>query len=115
MAAQGGTLHEDMREVSSLAGYGVRQAGIVGALTTAQVTAAANAEALVTDLDSVPGTVHAEYEVTALNAQRALQAGDAIGDFSDSRVAASTTVESLAQNTEVANEGDAGHLGPRIF
>lgn len=115
MAAQGNTLHEEYRELSSFAGYGVRQAGIVGALTTAQVTSASNAEELVTDLDSVPATVHAEHEVTALNAQRALQAGDAIADFTDTRVQAATTVESLVQDTECANESDAGHLGPRIF
>ena len=114
MAAQGNTLHEEYRHLSSLAGYGVRQSGIVGALTTTQVTAATSAEDLVTNLDSVPGTVHGEYDVTALNAQRALQRGDAIADFTDARVQAATTVESLAQDTEVANDPDTGHLGPRM-
>jgi hypothetical protein len=115
MAAQGNTLHEEYRELSSFAGYGVRQAGITGALTTAQVTAATGADDLVADLDSVPQTVHSEYEVVALNAQRALQAGKAIADFTDTRVQAATTVESLVQDTELSNESDAGHLGPQLF
>src|SRR5437764_1250338 len=102
MAAQGDTLHEEYRELSSFAGYGVRQAGIVGALTTTQVTNATSAEDLEANLDSVPATVHAEYEGTALNAKRALQFGDAIADFTDTRVQAATTVESLVQDTELS-------------
>lgn len=115
MASQGsGLLHAEYDELSSLAGYGVRQAGIVGTLTNAQVVAAATAEELVAILDTVPGTVHAEYEFSALNSQRSLQRGDAIGDFSDTRVAASTSVENLAEKTNAADENDLGHLGPFI-
>lgn len=116
MASQGAVLHSEYDALSSLAGYGVRQAGVVGALTDAQVVAATSAEDLIADLDSVPATVHSEYEFTALNAQRALARGDAIGDFSDTRVAASTGYENLAEKTNAADEAnDLGHLGPRIL
>lgn len=116
MAAQAeGLLHEEYRELSSFAGYGLRQAGVASLLSTAQVTAATSAQDLVADLDSIPGTAHSELEEVALNAQRAIQFGAAIGDFSAARVQAATTVESLVQDTELSNEQDAGHLGPQLF
>lgn len=115
MASQGNTLHAEYDVLSSEAGYGVRQAGVAGLITDAQVVAAGSAEELETILDTIPGIVHAENEFTALNAQRALARGDAIGDFTDARVAASTGYENLAEKTNAADETDLGHLGTRII
>lgn len=117
MASQGNVLHDEYLGsggLSQRAGYGVRQAGVAGLITDAQVVAAASAEELEVILDTVPGTVHAENELTALTSRRALERGDALGDFSDSRVAASTGYENLAEKTAAADENDLAHLGPRI-
>ena len=115
MASQGPILHEDMREVSALAGYGIRRAGVIGILTNANVTGAATAEDLEAIVEAgLPGTVHSEYEVEQLITDRSLKFGDAIGDFSDSRVAAATSVEDLAEKTTAADEADLNHHGPRI-
>lgn len=114
MASQGNLLHTEYDPLSSLAGYGVRAAGVAGLLSDAEVAAATSAESLVTDLDSFPGTSHIENEFTSLNAQLALKRGDALGDFSDSRIAAATTVEEVASLTTAEDEADQRHLGPRI-
>lgn len=114
MASQGNTLHAEYDALSALAGYGVRQAGVAGLITDSEVAAAASAEDLVDDLDSFPGTSHIENEFTALNAQLALKRGDALGDFSDSRIAAATTPQEVSLLTTAADEADEAHLGPRI-
>lgn len=114
MSSQGNTLHTEYDALSALAGYGVRQAGVAGLLTDAQVAAATSAEDLVDDLDTFPGTSHIENEFTSLNAQLALKRGDALGDFSDSRIAAATTPQEVSELTTADDEADAGHLGPRI-
>lgn len=116
MASQGPLLAAEYDVISSIAGYGVREAGVIGALTDAQVVAATSADDLVTDLDSPPGTVHAEYDFLVLNAQRSLQLGKALGDFTDARVAAATTVEGLAEDTNAGDEtGALDHVGPTII
>lgn len=114
MASQGNTLHNEYEALSALAGYGVRQAGVAGLITDAEVAAATSAEDLVEDLDSFPSTSHIENEFTALNAQLALKRGDALGDFSDSRIAAATTPQEVSLLTTAADEADLAHLGPRI-
>jgi hypothetical protein len=119
MASQGNVLHAEYSEpggLSQLAGYGVRRAGVVGILTNAQVVAATSAE----DLEAIvqagpPATVHAEYEVEALMTDRSLKFGKALGDFSDTRVQAATSVEDLAEKTSAADESDLAHHGPRII
>lgn len=115
MASQGALLHAEDEIISAISGYGVREAGVLGALTNAQVVAATSAEDLVTDLDTPPGTVHAEYDFLVLNAQRSLQVGDALGDFSDARIAACTTVEEVAELTTAADESSLDHVGPTII
>lgn len=115
MASQGAILHAEYDALSSLAGYGVRRAGVIGLLTNAQVVAATSAEGLEAILEAdLPGTVHAEYAVEQIQSDRALKFGDAIGDFTDTRVQAATSVEDLAEKTNAADESDLGHLGPHI-
>lgn len=118
MASQGNVLHAEYGEpggLSQLAGYGVRRAGVVGILTNAQVIAATSAEDLEALALAPPAIVHAEYEVEALMTDRSLKFGDALGDFSDSRVAAATSVEDLAEKTSAVDESDLAHQGPRIL
>lgn len=115
MSSQGAILHTEYEQLSALAGYGVRRAGVVGILTNAQVVAAATAEELEAIVQAgPPATVHAEYDFEAIETDRALKFGDALGDFSDARVAAATSVEDLAEKTSAADESDLNHHGPRI-
>lgn len=115
MASQGALLHPENEIISAIAGYGVREAGVLGLLTDAQVVAATSAEDLETILDTMPGTVHAEYEFLALNARRSLEVGDALGDFTDARIQAATTVEGVAELTNAADEASLDHVGPTII
>lgn len=115
MASQGATLHAENEIISAISGYGVREAGVIGALTDAQVVAASGASDLITDLDTPPGTVHAENDFLVLNAQRSLQVGKAIGDFTDARVDSCSTVEQVAELTVAADEASLTHVGPTII
>lgn len=115
MASQGPLLAAENEIISAISGYGVREAGVLGALTDVQVVAATGADDLIADLDSVGGTVHAENEFLILNAQRSLAVGKALGDFSDARIAACTTVEQVAELTAAADESDLSHVGPTII
>lgn len=114
MTSLGGTQHAEYEVLSSLAGYGVRAAGVEGLLTDAQVVAATSAETLSANLDTFPPTAHAELEFQALNAQLALARGDALGDYSDVRIAAATSVQGVSLLTAAADESDLTHLGPHI-
>lgn len=114
MASQGPTLHAEYEQLSTLAGYGIRRAGVVGILTNAQVIAATSAEDLEVIVEAaLPGTVHAEYAEEQIMTDLSLKRGKAIGDFSDSRVQAATSVEDLAEKTFAA-DGDLTHQGQRI-
>lgn len=116
MASQGNILHTEYEQLSALAGYGVRRAGITSILTNAQVVAAATAEELELIAQAgPPATTHAEYDFEAIETDRSLKFGDALGDFSDTRVAAATSVEDLAEKTTASEEVDLAHLGPRIL
>lgn len=116
MASQGATQHNEYEEQSAMNGYGIRRAGVTSILTNAQVIAATSAEDLEVIVEAgLPGTIHDEYSVEQINTDRALKFGDALGDFSDSRVAAATSVEDLAEKTTASDESDLAHLGPQLF
>lgn len=119
MASQGAILHDEYSGaggISQLAGYGVRRAGVIGLLTNSQVIAATSAEDLEVIVEAgPPATVHDEYAFESIAVDRSLKFGDAIGDFSDSRVASATSVEDLAEKTAAADESDLAHQGPRII
>lgn len=115
MASQGALLHAEYDELSAIAGYGIRRAGIAGILTNANVLSATSAESLETIVEAgIPGTVHAEYEAEALITDICLKRGDALGDFTDARVAAADTIAGLVNSTNAADDPDTGHLGPQI-
>lgn len=115
MASQGAVLHAEYEELSAIVGYGIRRAGIVGVLTNANILSATSAEDLEVIVEAgLPPTVHAEYEVEQIMTDLSLKRGDALGDFSNSRVAAADTIAGLVNSTNAADDPDTGHLGPQI-
>lgn len=105
------TYRDAERQTSALCGYGVRQAGIQGYLTTAQVTAATTVQDLVDNVNNAVVSPGAEADSQRNSIVRCLKEGAALGDFSDSRIQAATTVESLAQDTWISDDLSTGHLG----
>lgn len=114
MASQGQLLHQEFHQLSALVGYSIRRAGVDSILSNAQVLAATNADGLIANAGSPPGTMHAEYEFEAVETQIALRFGKALGDFTDARVQAALTVAGLVASTNANDDPDSGHLGPRI-
>lgn len=108
------TYNQANRQTSALCGYAVRQAGVQGYLTTAQVTAATTVQDLVDDVNGAVVDAGAEANGQRESIVRALQRGAALGDFSDSRIQGATTAESLAQLTWMSDDTATGHLGPNL-
>jgi hypothetical protein len=106
------------RTVSAQVGYSILQAGKQGYLTDAQVVAATSADDLIADVNAAVVTPGGESPAQRLNIARALAEGKALGDLSDTRVQAATSVSDLALTyTWVSDDPAAsnGHLGPDFF
>jgi hypothetical protein len=106
------------RTVSAQVGYSILQAGVAGFLTDAQVQAATSADDLIADVNGAVVAPGAEAPAQRLNIARALVEGKALGDLSDSRVAAATGVVDLATTytwVSVDPAASNGHLGPDFY
>ena len=108
------TYRQAERETSALCGYGIRQAGVQGYLTTTTVTNATNAQDLIDAVNAAIVSPGAEADSQRNSIVRCIREGAALGDLSDARIQASTTVESLAQNTWVSDDPATGHLGTNL-
>lgn len=109
-------LHEDARQLSALEGGNIRRTGVEGLLTSAQVVAATTAEDLVTDIETnqASGLVHEETYQDSLQSIKAIRVGAALGDQSDAKIQAATSVPDLVANTFAADETDQTHIGPEM-
>lgn len=104
--------------VSAQVGYSILQAGKQGYLTDTQVQNATSADDLIADVNAAVVTPGAEAPAQRLNIARAISEGKALGDLSDARVQAATSVSDLALTyTWVSDDPAAsnGHLGPDFF
>lgn len=108
----GANHHEENRQLSTLAGYNLRRAGAIDFLANADITTAATAEDIILDVEAA-SLIHEENRNERYQFVKALQTGDRLGDFSDSRVAAATSLENLVQQTDASDDTDTNHLdGP---
>ena len=103
------------RPLSAAVGYSIRQAGSQGFLTNTQVANATTAEDLVANVEAAVVTAGAEAGAQRRNIVQAIRRGAALGDLSDARIQAATTVEELAQDTWVSDDPSTAHLGVGIY
>ena len=111
------TYPQSERVLSARVGYAILQSGVQGYLTTSLVTAATSLQDVIDDVNAAVVAPGAEANAQRLSITRALTVGGQLGDLSTSRVQASTTVVSLAENTWVDQDPayTTGHLGVGIF
>lgn len=106
------------RQLSASVGFALLQAFVQLYLTNANVTGASTAQDLI---DAVNSAVVGPGSASGLqrgDIVRAIERGKAIGDLSDARVAAATSVSDLAQTYTWVSEYPAsanGQLGVGIF
>ncbi len=106
------------KTVSAQVGYAILQAGVQGYLTDTQVQNATSADDLIADVNAAVVAPGAEAPAQRLNIARALAEGKAIGDLSDARVQAATSVSDLAITyiwVSADPAASTGHLGPGFF
>jgi hypothetical protein len=84
-------------------------------LTNTQVANATTAEDLVDDVTAAVVPAGSEAGAQRLNIINAIRRGAALGDLSDTRIQAATTVEELVQDTWASEDSATGHLGPGIY
>jgi len=113
------TYTADNRQTSALVGYAILQAYVCGYLTNSNVTGAATADELIAFVNAAVVTPGGESFSQRNSIARALAVGKALGDLSDARVAAATSVNDLAVTyTWVSLDSAAsitGHLGPNLI
>lgn len=93
------TYRDAERQTSQLAGFGIRQAGIQSYLTDANVVAATTVEDLVANVEAAvvpPGSADPSQRQSIV---RSLREAAALGDLSDARIQAATTVVGLSNLT----------------
>lgn len=93
------TYRDENRQTSQLCGFGVRQAYIQGYLTNANVIAATTVQNLIDNVNAAVVSPGAADPSQRQSIVRCLQEGAALGDFSDSRIAAATSAYDLANAT----------------
>lgn len=106
------------RVVSARVGYAILQSGKQGYLTDTQVQNATSADDLIADVSAAVVTPGGESPAQRLDIARALAEGKALGDLSDARVQAATSVFDLANTYTWVSDDPAintGHLGPNFF
>lgn len=106
------TYHAENQQTSALCGYGIRQSDVQLFLSDAQVVAATTAEDLVDDVEAAQ--VHEELESQRQSIVRAIREGATLGDLSNARVAAATSVADLADKTWVSDDANLDHLGINV-
>lgn len=102
--------------VSENVGYALRQAGVQGYLTDSDVTSATSGQDLIDDVNAAVVEAGAEAKAQRLAITRAIQEGVNLGDLSNARVAAATSLADLVDKTWcTADDPNTGHLGVGIF
>ncbi len=109
------TYNAGNRVLSAAVGYSLRQAKAQGYLTNQQVADATTAEDLVANVQAAVVTAGAEANAQRINIINAIRRGASLGDLSDTRIQAATTVEELAQDTWVSEDPNTTHLGVGIY
>ena len=110
------TYNSSNRIVSEMVGYALRQAGVVGYLTDAQVVAATSGQDLIDDVNAAVVDPGAASPAQRLSIARSIQEGVNLGDLSDARVAAATSLADLVDKTWcTANDPNTAHLGVGIY
>ncbi len=109
------TYPAENRVLSAHVGYSLRQAFTQGYLTNTQVANATTAQDLIDDVNAAVVASGAEPNAQRINITKAIQRGAALGDLSDTRIQAATTVEELAQDTWVSEDPSTAHLGVGIY
>ncbi len=105
------------QQQSADVGYAILQAGAEGYLTDVTIAAATGADDLIADVNAAVVDAGAESFSQRNSIARALKVGQGLGDLSDARVQAATTVQTLAETTWVTNDPSylTGHLGPNLL
>jgi hypothetical protein len=107
------------RVLSATVGYAILQAFVQGYLTNSNVTGAATADELIAFVNAAVVTPGGEADAQRNSIARSLKVGQALGDLSDSRVAAATSANDLAVTytwcSDDPNASVTGHLGVSIF
>lgn len=106
------------QQQSADVGFAILQAGVQGYLTNAQVVAATTAQDLIDAVNAAVVAPGAESFSQRNSIARAIAEGKSLGDLSDSRVQAATSVSDLAQTyTWVSNFPGSltGQLGPNLL
>lgn len=113
------TYNSANRQISASVGYAILQAGKQGYLTNSGVAAATSADDLIALVNAAVVAAGAESPAQRLSIARAIQEGKNLGDLSDARVQAATSVSDLATTyTWVSDDPAAvntGHLGVGIY
>ncbi len=113
------TYNQGARVLSAAVGYALLQSYVQLYLTNSNVTSATTAQDLIDAVNAAIVPAGSEANAQRLNIVRAIERGKALGDLSDSRVAAATSVNDLAVTyTWVSSDPNAsvtGHLGTGIY
>lgn len=112
------TYNSSMQQQSADVGFAILQAGVQGYLTNTNVTSATTAQDLIDAVNAAVVSPGAEANAQRLSITRAISIGKALGDLSDVRVAAATSISDLAQTyTWVSNYPASltGQLGPNLI
>ena len=113
------TYPQGERVLSASVGYAILQAFVQGFLTNANVTSATTAQDLIDAVNAAVVGPGAEANKQRLDIVKAIERGKAIGDLSDSRVAAATSANDLAVTytwcSDDPNASVSGHLGVGIY
>ncbi len=105
------------QRVSQDVGYAILQAGAQDYLTDTLIAAATSADDLIADVNAAVVTAGSESFSQRNSIARALKVGQGLGDLSDARVQAATTVQTLAECTWVTLDPayTTGHLGVNLI
>jgi uncharacterized protein YerC len=106
------------RQASADVGFAILQAGVQGYLTNSAVTGAATAQDLIDFVNAAVVAPGAESFSQRNSIARAIQEGKNLGDLSDARVAAATSISDLAQTYTWVSDYPAsltGQLGPNLL
>lgn len=112
------TYNTVFQQQSADVGFAILQAGKQGYLTDALVVAATSGQDLIDDVNAAVVSPGAESFAQRNSIARAIQEGINLGDLSNARVQAATSVSDLAQTyTWVSNfpASLTGQLGPNLL
>lgn len=112
------TYNSSLRQLSASVGFALLQAGVQLYLTNANVTSAATAQDLIDAVNAAVVGPGSEANLQRLDIVRAIERGKALGDLSDARIAAATSLSDLAQNNTWVSDYPAsanGQLGVGVL